>query len=108
MCSFVVTVRDVEAPQITCPISFSTQADSFTCMASVSYGLPRLHDNCPNVSLANVLGLLNASNIVLGTKVNVTFTARDDAFNFASCTAVVDTVGNVAPILGTLFECLST
>ncbi len=46
MCSFTVTVNDVEAPVIECPDDIVVNLDAGECGAVVTYAVP-LSDNCP-------------------------------------------------------------
>lgn len=45
-CSFSLTVRDQEAPQITCPPNLTLLTDPNACTATPALGIPIVTDNC--------------------------------------------------------------
>lgn len=47
MCSFIITVNDVESPLLTCPSDVTVANDVGVCGAVVTYGVIDVSDNCP-------------------------------------------------------------
>src|SRR5262249_13147383 len=61
-CSFIVTVVDVEAPNITCPANISQGNDPGLCTAAVSYSAPNGTDNCTGSTTVQIVGLASGAN----------------------------------------------
>ncbi|MBS1758837.1 MAG: S8 family serine peptidase, partial [Bacteroidetes bacterium] len=55
-CSFTVTVKDVQAPVITCPGNITATTPAGSCTAVVNYAVTAT-DNCPGVTTSLVSGL---------------------------------------------------
>ena len=86
-CSFTVTVKDVEAPQITCPAPMTVDATG-PDGATVNFA-PTAGDNCSvNITSTPAPGSVFA----IGTT-NVTSTAQDPSLNQSSCSFTVHVKG---------------
>ena len=85
-CGLVITVKDGENPQLTCPGPISVSTDLLSCDAVVNYALPTATDN---------YGVdTNQYDTHSGTKFSkgvstVTGTATDSAGNSANCASTV-------------------
>jgi uncharacterized repeat protein (TIGR01451 family) len=88
-CSFDVTVKDGEPPQITCPGEISIAAEAGLCGAAVSFAVPGLAvtDYC-DPSPAVDYNPPSGSFFPIG-KSPVTVTATDKAGNTSTCTFMV-------------------
>jgi hypothetical protein len=97
-CSFRVTIRDLEAPTMTCLPDISVNTGTNTCSAVASYTLPTFTDNCPLSSSQSVRtsGLLSGSTFPLGTN-NVVYRATDAAGNTKQCTLKIIVTDNQPP-----------
>jgi hypothetical protein len=85
-CQQTVTVKDMEAPSITCPPDLTVNTDTGQCTASkVTLGTPTTSDNC-----GGAVGLSNDAPAAFpkGTT-TVTWTATDSSGNKATCTQKV-------------------
>ena len=86
-CSFTVTVRDTQAPTITCPSNITQTTRGKKCVA-ISYPTPIVNDNCPlNVACVPPSG----SCFPIGTT-TVTCTATDSGGNHPTCSFTVTLV----------------
>ncbi len=81
-CDFHVTVRDCEAPTISCPASPVTQCADATCQATVTYTVTAL-DNCDGALIPSCTPP-SGSTFNLGTT-TVNCTVSDTAGNRATC-----------------------
>jgi 6-phosphogluconolactonase (cycloisomerase 2 family) len=83
-CTFKVTVKDIQPPQITCPAD-KTAVTASACDAAVivTYPAPMVSDNCPN-NLVVVCNPPSGSSFPLGST-TVTCTATDGGGNQAQC-----------------------
>lgn len=89
--SFLVTVVDNEAPQLTCPANISVVAQSGTCGATVNFTTPVATDNCSGatVSLLTPPSTASGSVFPVGTT-TVTFRATDASSNTTDCSFSVE------------------
>ena len=89
-CSFSVTVRDVQAPAISCPPNKTVANSAGQCSANVNVGTATATDNCAVASISGVRsdGLALTAPYPVGTR-TITWTARDAAGNQTSCTQTV-------------------
>jgi len=94
-CSFTVTVKDDEAPAITCPANISVDNDPGQCGAVVTYSPPVGVDNCPGVITTQTAGLGNGAFFPTGTTTE-TYRATDAAGNISECSFTV-TVNDAEP-----------
>ncbi|WP_424494028.1 HYR domain-containing protein [Salinimicrobium sp. GXAS 041] len=95
-CSFDVTVKDNEAPEITSVANITQNVDVDSCSATVEYELPTATDNCEGVEVTLTEGLASGSEFPLG-ETTVTYTATDISGNEVSTTFTVTVVDNIAP-----------
>jgi len=95
-CTFTVTVRDTQAPVITCPanIVVTNAHDAWTSIVTFN---PTNSDNCPGVGIPACTPL-SGSAFGLGTNV-VTCSAMDAAGNASHCSfSVIVFPGNKPPV----------
>jgi subtilisin-like proprotein convertase family protein len=98
-CNTVLTAKDVTAPTLTCPASYSTSFIPGTCLITVSN--PTHSDNCAVVSLtwtitgpttltsaSSGINYVGSQNLNLGANV-ITYTAKDIANNTTTCSFTV-------------------
>jgi hypothetical protein len=70
VCSFTVTVTDVQAPSVVCPVNIIRSTDAGQCGAVVAYTNPTYSDNCPldgPAGLDHLMGGLSNSTFPKGT-----------------------------------------
>src|SRR4030095_15814821 len=92
MCSFTVTVNDMEAPMITCPANITTNAASDQTSQVVNFSVA-LSDNCSGATA--ICSPPSGSSFALGsTPVNCT--ATDASGNMASCSFMVTVQGTAS------------
>ncbi|HWP42880.1 MAG TPA: HYR domain-containing protein, partial [Blastocatellia bacterium] len=94
ICSFNITVRDTEPPQITCPQDLVVSTTGTTCTAEANYVLASATDNCEGVTVI----CLPPSGLILpvGTQ-TVNCTATDAAGNTSSCSFTITVRDGLAP-----------
>lgn len=97
-CTFTVTVRDEQAPTISCPADINTVAATSTCAATVSYQVPTAFDNCPGVTATRTAGLASNTPFPVG-QTQVVYTATDASGNTTDCSFTVTVVDNQPPII---------
>ncbi|MBK9287254.1 MAG: HYR domain-containing protein [Flavobacteriales bacterium] len=73
-CSFNITVQDLEAPVLTCPVNISVEAPANACAANVTYAATAT-DNCAGTPSVNY-SIAPGSDFPIGTT-EVTVTATD-------------------------------
>ncbi|PAM91518.1 hypothetical protein B4N84_27915, partial [Flavobacterium sp. IR1] len=95
-CSFDVTVKDNEAPEITSVANITQNVDVDSCSATVEYNLPTATDNCEGVTVTLTEGLASGETFPLGVT-TVTYTATDASGNKVTTTFTVTVVDNIAP-----------
>ncbi len=93
ICTFTITVNDVQPPTITCPANITVNNSPGQCGAFVSFPAPTTTDNCPGVVVTSVPA--SGSLFPSGTT-TVTSTATDAGGNTATCTFTV-TVNDITP-----------
>jgi hypothetical protein len=97
-CSFTVTVKDSEAPQITCPADILVNNDAGVCGATVTFAAPSASDNCSVATVVQTAGLPSGSVFPTGTTVN-TFEVTDSSGNESSCSFTVTVKDAEAPTI---------
>ncbi len=75
-CTFNITVKDNQKPNITCGFDVVKNADPGLCSASVFYVQPQASDNCSIETLAQTVGLPSGSQFPVGVTLN-TWEAKD-------------------------------
>ncbi|WP_339611906.1 HYR domain-containing protein [uncultured Xanthomarina sp.] len=94
ICSFTISVTDIEAPSITCPGGpITINADANCEATTVALGTPVTNDNCTVTSVTN--DLAGQLPLPVGTH-TVTWTVTDTAGLTATCTQQV-TVQDITP-----------
>ena len=96
-CSFVVSVRDEESPEIQCPLDMNVSTSG--CSQTVSFSNATGTDNCGSVEVVQSGGLVSGSAFPLGES-SIEYTARDSSGNEARCTFVVRVSTTTAPTIG--------
>ncbi|HAB26916.1 MAG TPA: hypothetical protein DCE27_03490, partial [Xanthomarina gelatinilytica] len=87
ICSFTISVTDIEAPSITCPGGpITINADANCEATTVALGTPVTNDNCTVTSVTN--DLAGQLPLPVGTH-TVTWTVTDTAGLTATCTQQV-------------------
>ncbi|MGB7924334.1 MAG: HYR domain-containing protein [Pyrinomonadaceae bacterium] len=98
-CRFRVTVRDTQAPTISCPANITANAAANACQAVVNPGTATATDNCPmGLTVKGVRDdgdPLNAAYPI--GKTIITWTATDKSGNTTSCEQTVTVKDTVAP-----------
>ena len=95
-CGFNVTVRDIQAPQISCPASAGFPTLSGQCGAVVSYTAPTVSDNCAGVVTERLAGPASGNTVSPGMH-SVWYSAVDLAGLGANCTFNLSVQDNEAP-----------
>jgi hypothetical protein len=86
-CSFTVTVKDTQAPAITCPPNITAlTAGPNAGSVAVNYPAPSVSDNCPGATVQ--CAPASGSTFPVGST-TITCTATDAAGNKASCSFLV-------------------
>lgn len=100
VCSFSVTVDDVEAPTLTCPANIAVNTDLNACTAVVTYNLPTATDNCAVIipALFSPAGGNSGGMFNLGTT-TVVYIGTDLAGNTATCSFMVSVSDNQNPTI---------
>ena len=94
-CQQTVTVRDNQAPTITCPSDVIESADAGSCAATnVMLGLPVTTDNCPGEVVSNDA----PASFPVGST-DVTWTVTDAAGNSTTCTQTVTIEDDEVPTI---------
>ncbi len=101
ICSFMVTVLESVAPQISCPANITVPNDPGTCAAVVIYSAPVGMDECPGASTSFTSGLGSGANFPVGITTE-TYTVTDASGNSTSCSFTVTVLDDELPV----FECL--
>jgi hypothetical protein len=83
ICSFLVTVNDVEKPKVVCPMNLFVNLNGGECGRFINYAPVSTSDNCAVVS--TVLTPASGSYFGIGTHL-VTIVVTDAAGNTANCT----------------------
>ena len=99
ICSFSVTVNDVEVPALTCPADITTVTDPTVCQAVVTYAAVTVTDNCTSgITPVLVAGLSSGDPFPEGTT-TVTYEATDAYGNSNSCSFDVTVDDNEVPTI---------
>jgi hypothetical protein len=94
-CSFTVTIKDVEAPAITCPSNVTVSVPSGSCVANVTVPVASATDNCGSVapvapftsSNSNLMLWLDATRFSLSNGANMSGVLTDaSSYNRAMTT----------------------
>jgi hypothetical protein len=95
VCSFYITVEDLQLPAITCPANIAVGNTPGLCGASVTY-VPQVSDNCPGVTVSVISGPSSGSLFPIGST-TVVLKATDAAGLTATCQFLVQ-VTDTEPI----------
>jgi hypothetical protein len=98
VCSFTVTVNDVEAPQISCPAAYTVPTEPGLCGATVSWMLPAFTDNCPGASISQISGPVSGTFFAPGAY-TVVFEAIDAAMNTTQCSVTFTVADQELPVV---------
>jgi hypothetical protein len=96
ICTWHVTVLDLQVPVATCPAPLSVNVPIGQCSATATFTAPSLTDNCPGGSIALTQGLPSGSVFPIGTTQQV-FTATDASGNVGTCSFDVTVIDNRLP-----------
>ncbi|MCC8361246.1 HYR domain-containing protein [Salinimicrobium sediminilitoris] len=88
ICSFDVTVTDIEDPAINCPSNIVENVAIGETGKIVNYSVP-FGDNCPGASIVQTAGLPSESEFPVGQTITNTFIVTDAAGNTATCSFTV-------------------
>ncbi|MGI9158662.1 MAG: HYR domain-containing protein, partial [Saprospiraceae bacterium] len=97
-CSFTVTVRDAEAPSVTCPGNIERNTDSDVCGAVVNFPGVQFADNCLGAIITQTGGFSSGALFPVGLTTNV-YRVSDAAGNTATCSFTVTVTDNQFPII---------
>ena len=96
-----IVLADNDPPVLTCPDSFSVEANAFNCAATVILPLATATDSCSNVTVQPSWefgkGYGPFLNVPIGTH-DITYTATDECGNSTACTSKVTIVDRIHPI----------
>ncbi len=97
-CSFVITVNDVEAPPLSCPVSIVANNDQGVCGAVVNWTPPvPVEGSCLGGGITLVSDFDPGDTFPVGTT-TVTYTATDDSNNSATCSFNVTVEDTEPPV----------
>ncbi|PSJ77889.1 hypothetical protein C7N43_06680, partial [Sphingobacteriales bacterium UPWRP_1] len=99
-CSYTVTIKDEESPQITCPANINVNTSSGLCVATVTYTPPVGTDNCPGATTSLTSGLASGASFPVGVT-PVTYTVTAANLQQASCSFTVTVSDIQAPVIST-------
>jgi hypothetical protein len=97
-CSFVVTLKDVLAPSITCPANIIRPTDPNLCSAAVTYATPIYSDNCSGGGATHINGGTSGSAFAKGTT-TVNWQATDGVGLTKTCSFTITVNDAQAPII---------
>jgi len=97
-CSKVVTIEDLEPPQISCPGNLTVNSATGGCVSNVTFSVST-SDNCTVTNVTSVPP--SGFAFPVGTT-TVTNTARDSSGNSSRCTFTVTVVDTQPPVLNNL------
>jgi len=83
--SFDVTVKDLEAPVITCPSDIQMSA----CESTATWTVPTATDNCPGAVITQTGGPAAGSTFANGSSTKISYSARDASGNTSNCSFTV-------------------
>ncbi|MFT4663944.1 MAG: hypothetical protein ACI9XB_000885 [Gammaproteobacteria bacterium] len=97
----IIKVKDITAPEISCPADFTVSASVISCGATVLLPTATAIDDCSDFELAVSwqYGSGNGPfyNVPIGTH-QVTYSAEDDCGNISACNMMVMVVDDIAPV----------
>ncbi len=88
VCSFNVTVNDIESPVIDCPPDIIVDANAGACTQIVNFSIPTATDNCGPVTVTQFGGLPSGSAFPVGENF-LDFQVTDGAGNNDFCRVIV-------------------
>ncbi|XP_038055943.1 mucin-17-like [Patiria miniata] len=94
-CSFLVTVRDLEDPVVTCPEAMTVNTDPSKGTATLTWTDATASDNVAVTSL--LASPANGSPLIVGEN-TITYTAMDFAQNSHSCSFIITVIDNEPPV----------
>ena len=95
-CSFIVTLKDVMAPSITCPANIVRPTDLNLCSAVVIYATPIYSDNCSGGGASHTNGGISGSAFVKGIS-TVNWQATDGVGLTKTCSFTITVTDGQAP-----------
>jgi hypothetical protein len=98
ICSFIVNVRDIQSPSISCPADIVVSNDNNICGARYSYPYPLATDNCLGEYTTQTAGLPSGSIFPIGITTN-TFKVTDASGGTSSCSFKVTVMDNQRPTI---------
>jgi hypothetical protein len=96
VCSFTVTVNDIEPPKISQPDNIVVTIDNGTCGQVVTFAEPTVIDNCTNSHLQLMTGLPSGAMFPIGIT-EQKYIAFDN-IGSTSTTFTISVIDNVAPV----------
>jgi hypothetical protein len=97
-CSFVVTLKDVMAPSITCSSNIIRPTDLNLCSAVVTYATPIYSDNCSGGGAVHINGGTSGSAFAKGTT-TVNWQATDGVGLTKTCSFTITVTDGQAPTI---------
>ena len=98
-CTTIVTVFDLQVPDIECPGNFTVLTDQGACSAVVTYNAPSVTDNCSTtVVQTDGTGLTSGSSFPVGTTVQ-SYMVTDVAGNTESCSFEITVIEEESPVI---------
>jgi hypothetical protein len=92
-CEVNVTVKDTQAPAISCPENITRQLRPGRCGTIVEYAAPTYLDNCSISSFGQIAGLPSGAEFPVGITTQ-TFEAVDQSGNTSTCSFTVTLTSN--------------
>ena len=100
-CAFMITVTDLEAPVISCPLDIVSPVDSGSCEAIINYSTPGMTDNCGGGTINLITGLGSGAVFPVGISVE-TWVATDTSGNADTCSFLITVESDLAIQLNVL------
>lgn len=98
ICSFTVTVNDVEAPTFDCPDDTNIETDQGICGAVYTFNLPTATDNCSaDITIIQTEGPVSGTELPLGAT-SFSFDATDAEGNLSTCSYIVTVIDSESPV----------
>ena len=99
--TFMVIVRDQQAPSITCPNNLTLPNELGKCTREVVISTPTATDNCSGVVVTSSGGPTGLTTVSVGSPITLSYTATDAAVpaNTATCSYTITVVDNEKPNL---------
>ncbi|MEO1412236.1 MAG: HYR domain-containing protein, partial [Bacteroidota bacterium] len=95
-CAFVISVSDQEAPQVSCPDTF-TYVNIGDCQAIVNWAVPSATDNCPGSTLTSTHSPGDTFDI--GVSTSVIYFAIDASGLTGQCSFEINVPDTTAPVI---------